>query len=100
MQQSGALENVDPTEIHFIEYSMSYPIYVPNEKDTLTVTKAWKMESGETLEVPPEDSVTVTLYRWIEGETEKESCETVHLTADNEWTYTWTVLDKTNSNGQ
>lgn len=100
MQQSGALENVDPTEIHFIEYSMSYPIYVPNEKDTLTVTKAWKMESGETLEVPPEDSVTVTLYRWIEGEAEKESCETVHLTADNEWTYTWTGLDKTNSNGQ
>lgn len=100
MQQRGALENVDPADIEFIEYSTSHSIYVPNEKDTLTVTKHWNSENGETLEVPPEDSVTVTLYRWIEGETGKASYATVELTAENEWTYTWTGLDKTNSNGQ
>ncbi len=98
MQESGAFGNVSAENVVFIPYSTSGTLYVPNEWNQLTVTKEWRDESGALLENPPSDGVRVTLYQWTEGQS-RTAYETVELTEENGWIYTWTNLPRTDDAG-
>lgn len=82
-----------------------------SQKTSVKVTKAWKDGDGNELseEEKADKSVTVHLYRASSQEesaapvavTEAERPEDYQITlsASNNWTYTWTNLPKTDSNG-
>lgn len=99
MTQSGALGDVNPDQVAFIVYSTSHALYVPNEPDRLVVTKIWRNDIGEVLIEPPVDSVTVTLYQWTEDGQKTVYGEAVELTKDNDWSYSWETLPKTDPSG-
>lgn len=99
MTQSGALGDVNPEQVEFITYSASHALYVPNDPDQLTVTKVWRNDVGEILLNPSVDRVTVTLYQWTQDGQKTAYGEAVELTADNDWSYTWESLPKTDPSG-
>lgn len=83
-------------EVTFIPYGGSETQTIANEPTTteITVTKTWQGAEGTPLEEGLPDSVEVTLYQQTaEGEPVKYG-ESVTLTADTNWTYTWAQLPK------
>lgn len=71
-------------------------VAISNEPTTteITVTKTWQGAEGTSLTEGLPDSVEVTLYQQTaEGEPVKYG-ESVTLTDDNNWTYTWEQLPK------
>ena len=63
---------------------------------SFNVEKKWNVETGSTYP----DSVTVQLYRQVEGGTAEKYGNAVTLTRDKNYKYTWENLDKKNSSGQ
>lgn len=83
-------------EVTFIPYGGSETQTIANEPTTteITVTKTWQGAEGTPLEEDLPDSVEVTLYQQTaEGEPGQYG-ESVTLTDDNNWTYTWEQLPK------
>ena len=102
MRKMGAdgLAGVNPDDITFVQYSTSHEIFVPNEKDEITVEKSWHADTGELLDETP-DSVKVTLCQWAGNEKRAYADGgTVTLSAENDWSYTWQSLPKTDSQGR
>lgn len=98
MQESGALGDVSPDQIVCVGYSTSHSIYVPNEPDQVTVTKEWRNDTGEMLEQPPMDQITVQLYQW-KGDSKTPYGDAVTLSEENNWSHTWQSLPKTDEGG-
>ena len=83
-------------KVTFIPYGGSMTDTISNEPTTteITVTKTWQGAEGTPLEEGLPDSVEVTLYQQTaEGEPGQYG-ESVTLTDDNNWTYTWEQLPK------
>ena len=83
-------------KVTFIPYGGSETQTIANEPTTteITVTKTWQGAEGTPLEEGLPDSVEVTLYQQTaEGEPVQYG-ESVTLTADTNWTYTWEQLPK------
>ena len=83
-------------KVTFIPYGGSMTDTISNEPTTteITVTKTWQGAEGTPLEEDLPDSVEVTLYQQTaEGEPVQYG-ESVTLTADTNWTYTWEQLPK------
>ena len=99
MSAEGAFGDIPSDQVDFIPYSTSKSIYVPNEADHLTVTKKWRDDDGEVLTQPPVNSVTVTLYQWTQDRQKQVYGESVALTGDNHWTWSWQNLPKADEEG-
>ena len=83
-------------KVTFIPYGGSMTDTISNEPTTteITVTKTWQGAEGTPLEEDLPDSVEVTLYQQTaEGEPVQYG-DSVTLTADTNWTYTWAQLPK------
>ena len=83
-------------EVTFIPYGGSMTDTISNEPTTteITVTKTWQGAEGTPLEEDLPDSVEVTLYQQTDGGEPVQYGESVTLTDDNNWTYTWAQLPK------
>ena len=83
-------------EVTFIPYGGSETQTIANEPTTteITVTKTWQGAEGTPLEEDLPDSVEVTLYQQTDGGEPVKYGESVTLTDDNNWTYTWAQLPK------
>lgn len=73
-------------------------IYFENENAAIMVEKKWQNESGEEIEAPVE-YIEVNLMRKIQGALTGELIETVRLSEENQWKYSWNDLPKFDSNG-
>ena len=93
---------VDPGQVQFIPYNANHSIYIANEPATtsLTVTKLWQDEAGETLTDGLPASIQVTLYQHA-GETKNQYGDPITITPDEngQWAHTWTGLPKQDENG-
>ncbi len=99
MQESGAIPaGVNVDDIRFISYSTTHSIYVPNEKNALSVVKKWRGEDGTELENPP-GSVEVQLYQGCDGAKTVYGAPVI-LNAENDWSYTWENLPKADDAGK
>ena len=69
---------------------------ISNEPTTteITVTKTWQGAEGTPSKKGLPDSVEVTLYQQTDGGEPVQYGESVTLTDDNNWTYTWEQLPK------
>ena len=69
---------------------------ISNEPTTteITVTKTWQGAEGTPLEKDLPDSVEVTLYQQTDGGEPVQYGESVTLTGEANWTYTWEQLPK------
>lgn len=88
-------------KVTFIPYGGSMTDTISNEPTTteITVTKTWQGAEGTPLEEDLPDSVEVTLYQQTaEGEPVQYG-DSVTLTADTNWTYTWAQLPKEDAQG-
>lgn len=83
-------------KVTFIPYGGSMTDTISNEPTTteITVTKTWQGAEGTPLEEDLPDSVEVTLYQQTDGGEPVQYGESVTLTADTNWTYTWEQLPK------
>lgn len=83
-------------KVTFIPYGGSMTDTISNEPTTteITVTKTWQGAEGTPLEEGLPDSVEVTLYQQTDGGEPVQYGESVTLTDDNNWTYTWEQLPK------
>ena len=83
-------------EVTFIPYGGSETQTIANEPTTteITVTKTWQGAEGTPLEEDLPDSVEVTLYQQTDGGEPVQYGDSVTLTADTNWTYTWEQLPK------
>lgn len=83
-------------KVTFIPYGGSMTDTISNEPTTteITVTKTWEGAEGTPLEEDLPDSVEVTLYQQTDGGEPVQYGESVTLTADTNWTYTWEQLPK------
>lgn len=99
MREAGALEpGVSEEDITFVGYSQSGNVYIPNDPTELTVKKQWLYDSGapmEDMDIP--ESIEVELYQH-KGKEEK-LLETVELSRENGWKYTWESLPKQSEDG-
>ena len=80
------------------KYNSSQELYIPNERNELTIQKFWVDENGKTLtgnEVT-ETSVSVQLYRYPKGGTRDLTNpvgEPITLTSAKNWTYVYQQVD-------
>ena len=83
-------------EVTFIPYGGSMTDTISNEPTTteITVTKTWQGAEGTPLEEDLPDSVEVTLYQQTDGGEPVQYGESVTLTGEANWTYTWEQLPK------
>ena len=99
------LSGVDPDSVVFIGFGENATEYIGNEPTTasVSVTKRWQSQEGETLAENLPDSVTVTLYQVVNGEATMVQAEgvanPVTLSAANNWYHSWVGLPK-ESEGQ
>ena len=83
-------------KVTFIPYGGSMTDTISNEPTTteITVTKTWQGAEGTPLEKDLPDSVEVTLYQQTDGGEPVQYGESVTLTGEANWTYTWEQLPK------
>lgn len=83
-------------KVTFIPYGGSMTDTISNEPTTteITVTKTWQGAEGTPLEKDLPDSVEVTLYQQTDGGEPVQYGESVTLTGEANWTYTWDQLPK------
>lgn len=83
-------------KVTFIPYGGSMTDTISNEPTTteITVTKTWQGAEGTPLEEDLPDSVEVTLYQQTDGGEPVQYGESVTLTGEANWTYTWEQLPK------
>ena len=80
------------------KYNSSQELYIPNERNELTIQKFWVDENGKTLtgsEVT-ETSVSVQLYRYPKNGTRDLTDpvgEPITLTSENKWTYVYQQVE-------
>ena len=83
-------------EVTFIPYGGSETQTIANEPTTteITVTKTWQGAEGTPLEEGLPGSVEVTLYQQTDEGEPVQYGDSVTLTAETNWTYTWEQLPK------
>ena len=83
-------------KVTFIPYGGSMTDTISNEPTTteITVTKTWQGAEGTPLEEDLPDSVEVTLYQQTDEGEPVQYGDSVTLTAETNWTYTWEQLPK------
>lgn len=81
------------------KYNSSQELYIPNERNELTIQKFWVDENGKTLtgsEVT-ETSVSVQLYRYLKNGGSRDQAEKVGepitLTSTKNWTYVYREVE-------
>ena len=81
------------------KYNSSQELYIPNERNELTIQKFWVDENGKTLtgsEVT-ETSVSIQLYRYLKNGGSRDQAEKVGepitLTSAKNWTYVYHHVD-------
>lgn len=98
----GVTVGITRSDVRFIPYGGG-SIYVPNTYSRLTAQKIWTSPDGTEL---PDDqigvsSITVNLYQDVKKVTQStDACQTVAITKDGDWKYTWDNLPKKNDAGQ
>ena len=93
---------IDPEEVYFIPYNANYSLYIENEPLTtsIRVAKQWRSETGQPLTENLPESITLTLYQHLNGETVQYG-DSVIIQADENgnWAYTWEGLPKKGEDG-
>ena len=92
----GSAAGIPAFDASFVyKYNSSQELYIPNERNELTIQKFWVDENGKTLtgsEVT-ETSVSVQLYRYLKNGGSRDQAEKVGepitLTSANKWTYVY-----------
>ena len=81
------------------KYNSSQELYIPNERNELTIQKFWVDENGKTLtgsEVT-ETSVSIQLYRYLKNGGSRDQAEKVGepitLTSTKNWTYVYQQVE-------
>ncbi len=95
----GSAAGIPAFDASFVyKYNSSQELYIPNERNELTIQKFWVDENGKTLtgsEVT-ETSVSVQLYRYPKNGTRDLTDpvgEPITLTSANKWTYVYRQVD-------
>ena len=95
----GSAAGIPAFDASFVyKYNSSQELYIPNERNELTIQKFWVDENGKTLtgsEVT-ETSVSVQLYRYPKNGTRDLTDpvgEPITLTSANKWTYVYQQVD-------
>lgn len=96
----GSAAGIPAFDASFVyKYNSSQELYIPNERNELTIQKFWVDENGKTLtgsEVT-EASVSVQLYRYLKNGGSRDQAEKVGepitLTSTNEWTYVYRQVE-------
>ena len=92
----GSAAGIPAFDASFVyKYNSSQELYIPNERNELTIQKFWVDENGKTLtgsEVT-ETSVSVQLYRYLKNGGSRDQAEKVGepitLTSTKKWTYVY-----------
>ena len=96
----GSAAGIPAFDASFVyKYNSSQELYIPNERNELTIQKFWVDENGKTLtgsEVT-ETSVSVQLYRYLKNGGSRDQAEKVGepitLTSTKNWTYVYRQVD-------
>ena len=96
----GSAAGIPAFDASFVyKYNSSQELYIPNERNELTIQKFWVDENGKTLtgsEVT-ETSVSVQLYRYLKNGGSRDQAEKVGepitLTSTKNWTYVYQQVD-------
>ena len=84
--------------IHCFNAESPVALYVPNDFDGITVRKVWQWNDGTTVtDASSMPEITVQLYRQVEGGSKEKYGEPQKLNAQNNWTYTWSGMEKAES---
>ena len=96
MAEVLAETDVNWDQVTFIPFGESKTDYIQNLPTTteITVTKTWQGAEGTPLEEDLPDSVEVTLYQQTDEGEPVQYGDSVTLTAETNWTYTWEQLPK------
>ena len=88
---------IDPDAVHFIPYNANHSVYITNAPLTtyIRVIKQWRDVTDEPLTNGLPESITLTLYQHLNGESVPYG-NSVTLGADENgnWSYTWEDLPK------
>lgn len=96
----GSAAGIPAFDASFVyKYNSSQELYIPNERNELTIQKFWVDENGKTLtgsEVT-EASVSVQLYRYLKNGGSRDQAEKVGepitLTSTKNWTYVYREVE-------